>query len=80
MTDFQIPNHIAENDQIAVYIGQPIDLVSSAEIAQHLRVKKETVHAWRYRGILPAPDFDLAVGPVWLWSTIEEWAKETGRL
>ena len=55
-------------------------LVSTQEIAQRLGVKHQTVHTWRARGILPEPDFDLGVGPVWLWETIREWAVSTGRL
>lgn len=56
------------------------DIVSAQEIADRLGVKKATVHMWRSRGILPEPTFDLAVGPVWFWATIEDWAIETERL
>ena len=55
-------------------------LVSTQEIALRLGVKHKTVYTWRARGVLPEPDFDLGVGPVWLWETIEAWARETGRL
>jgi hypothetical protein len=55
-------------------------LVDIAAIAERLDVPKDTVHKWRFRGILPAPDFDLSMGPAWWWDTIEEWAKATGRL
>jgi len=55
-------------------------IVDIAAIAQRLNVKTKTVHMWRYRNLLPAPAYDLAVGPVWDWSTIETWAEHTGRL
>jgi hypothetical protein len=29
---------------------------------------------------LPDPKVTLAMGPLWSWSTIERWARETGRL
>lgn len=54
-------------------------LKSTHEVARTLRVKPQTVHTWRARGILPEPDFSLRVGPVWLCETIERWAIETGR-
>jgi len=55
-------------------------LVSIAEIADRLDVPKDTVNKWRHRGLLPDPDYSLAVGPVWEWSTIERWAIDTGRV
>ena len=58
----------------------PPTLVSAQEIADQLGVKKATVHMWRARGILPEADYDLAVGPIWTWDTIWNWAVKTGRL
>lgn len=55
-------------------------LVDIAAIAERLGVPKDTVNKWRYRGVLPEPDYQLAVGPVWDWETIEAWAKTTNRL
>jgi hypothetical protein len=56
------------------------EIVDITEIATRLGVPKNTVNVWRTRGVLPDPDLDLTVGPVWYWSTIEKWAKATGRL
>lgn len=56
------------------------DLVSTAEIAERLGVKKNTVHQWRYRNLFPAPDWQLSIGPVWKWSTVKWWAIETERI
>ena len=54
-------------------------IVSAHEIADRLEVKPETVHMWRYRGIFPDPDWELAIGPIWRWSTVQSWAHATGR-
>ncbi len=54
--------------------------VGAAEIAARLRVKAQTVHTWRQRGLLPAPQWTVSGQPAWDWLEIEEWAKRTGRL
>ncbi len=54
--------------------------VGSAEIAERLRVKPQTVHAWRQRGLLPKPSWTVSGQPAWDWSEIESWARRTGRL
>jgi hypothetical protein len=55
-------------------------MVDISEIACRLQVPKDTVNKWRYRELLPAVDYDLRVGPVWEWTTIRQWAEQTGRL
>jgi hypothetical protein len=55
-----------------------LEVVDMAAIADELGRKHQTVRAWRstrWRGF-PAPDFDLAIGPVWFWGTINEWAED----
>lgn len=64
---------------------QPMALVREnayglAEIAEHLGAKVSTVYKWQARGILPAADFAVSGAPAWWESTVDEWAKETGRL
>jgi uncharacterized protein YjcR len=58
------------------------DVVDAAEVANRLNVSLHTVHTWRQRPAskFPAVDFELAVGPLWLWETIEAWAVATKRL
>lgn len=56
------------------------DLTDLTTIAERLGVPKDTVNKWRHRQLLPEPDYDLSVGPVWEWETIREWAEKTGRL
>jgi hypothetical protein len=55
----------------------PVDLQA---IADRLEVPKDTVNKWRYRGLLPAPDFPQLANPVWEWETVRLWAEATGRL
>jgi hypothetical protein len=38
-----------------------------------------TLYAYRQKGKLPAPDIELAVGPVWRRETIEQWDRERNR-
>jgi hypothetical protein len=61
----------------AVRVEDPVGLV---EIAERLGVAQITARQWRRRGVLPDPKVTLAMGPLWSWSTIERWARETGRL
>lgn len=56
------------------------DLMGMPEIADYLAVRRGTVYAWRQRGILPPPDVKLAACDLWLRPTIDEWAKQTGRV
>ena len=59
--------------------GEPTP-VGAAEIAVRLRVKPQTVHAWRHRRLLPEPRWTVSGQPAWDWSEIETWARRTGRL
>ncbi len=54
-------------------------IVSTRDVADRLGVKQRTVYKWRQRGIFPDPDLKQ-VPPLWDWSTVEAWAKNTGRL
>lgn len=57
------------------------DLVDIAGIAARLDVKRKTVDTWLYeRSLLPPVDFPDLRHPLWLWSTIRQWAIDTGRL
>jgi hypothetical protein len=56
-------------------------IVGMDEISDRLDVGKFTVVKWRQRyDDFPAPRFTLAIGPVWNWYEVEQWAAETGRL
>ncbi len=57
------------------------DPVGLAEIAQRLRVQRDTVDKWRARHLLPQPTWPSVGGrPAWHWPVIETWARDTGRL
>ena len=55
------------------------DPVGVADIAERLGVQTQTVAMWRYRDLLPEPEWTISGQPAWNWPTIEAWAKETGR-
>ncbi len=57
-----------------------LDLVGEKEIADRLGVQTGTVHQWRKRDLLPEPMAEVSGVPVWEWSTIDGWARATGRL
>jgi hypothetical protein len=64
--------------------SEPVGLV---EIAERLRVKRETAGMWHYRsecgGLpvpMPAPRWIVSGAPAWRWSDIERWARKTGRM
>jgi hypothetical protein len=59
-------------------VSAPTDdeVVGVHEIAERLKVEKNTVQVWRRRyEDFPAPDYELAMGPAWWWSRVETWKK-----
>jgi hypothetical protein len=56
------------------------DPVSCDEIGRRLKVRPQTPHQWRKRGVLPPALFTVSGIPVWDWAMIESWARDTGRL
>lgn len=58
-------------------MSEPVGLL---EIAERLGVRAQTARNWRTRGVLPAPAWVVSGMPAWEWTTIEEWARSTGRL
>jgi predicted DNA-binding transcriptional regulator AlpA len=56
-----------------------LDLVGVTEIAEMFGMNRVTISKWRQKGILPDPDAELTKRPLWLRSTIEQWAAKTGR-
>ncbi len=59
---------------------KPSTPVGQHEIAELLDVAPATVRQWSWRGLLPEAEFLVGGRPAWRWSTIERWARETGRL
>jgi hypothetical protein len=56
------------------------EIVGQKEIADRLHVAPNTVHQWVKRGLLPLVEGTVGGDPAWHWSTIESWARETGRM
>lgn len=56
-----------------------LELLSASEVATLLGVDRKTVNAYHSRGRLPAPVAVLAVGPIWLKTDIERWARARPR-
>jgi len=48
-------------------------LYGIADIAEALGVPRERVKVWKSRGLLPAPNAVLRMGPVWTARRIEPW-------
>ena len=59
---------------------RPLQILGVHEVADLLDCHRVTVHKWLTAGKMPAPDQQLAAGPVWRESTIRRWAESTGRL
>ena len=58
----------------------PEHLMGVAEIAELLDVSRQRVTQLAKSAAFPAPYDVLAMGPVWLKTDIERWAREAGRL
>jgi transposase-like protein len=58
------------------------DLVDATEIARRFGVARQSVvHDWRRRHAdFPQPVFQALRTRLWLWSEVEAWGVETGRL
>lgn len=57
-----------------------LDIVGVKEIAERLGVRPQTAATWRVRNLLPPEEGTVSGAPAWNWSTIENWARQTGRL
>lgn len=57
----------------------PGELVGLADIAARLGVRYKTTTRWRDRGVLPPPFATVSGSAIWRRSTIETWARQTGR-
>lgn len=68
---------MTEDEVEGAYSRDP--LLGPSEVAELLRVERDTVYTWKHRGRMCEPDFMISGGPVWRRSRIIAWAKETGR-
>jgi predicted DNA-binding transcriptional regulator AlpA len=61
-------------------VDSSTDLVIAADIAQRLQLSPQRVNVLASGPGFPSPLGKLGRSTVWRWSTIERWARETGRL
>jgi predicted DNA-binding transcriptional regulator AlpA len=53
-----------------------LDLVGVAEIAMELNISRGQVSRWALRDDFPAPVARLRMGPIWMRSDVQAWAKQ----
>jgi predicted DNA-binding transcriptional regulator AlpA len=61
-------------------VDSRLELVIAADIAKRLRVSPQRVNVLAGGSGFPKPVGKLGRSAVWRWSSIERWARETGRL
>lgn len=57
-----------------------ITLVGKKEIAERLEVSVKAVERWMATPEtgFPSPEWRLASGPVWRWTTVSAWSRKSG--
>jgi hypothetical protein len=66
----------ADIDRIAVPEGY--EVLDATALGERLGSKRATVLSYmsrRYFGLIPKPNRQLAMGPVWFERTVEEWGR-----
>lgn len=61
-------------------IDSRTELVIATDIAERLGISPQRVNVLASRPGFPKPLGKLGRSSVWRWSSIERWARETGRL
>jgi predicted DNA-binding transcriptional regulator AlpA len=56
------------------------ELVIAADIAERLGISRARVSVLATRADFPRPVGRLGRSDVWYWTSVERWARETGRL
>jgi predicted DNA-binding transcriptional regulator AlpA len=56
------------------------ELVIAADIAERLRISRARVSVLASRSDFPRPVGRLGRSDVWRWTSVERWARGTGRL
>jgi hypothetical protein len=55
------------------------EIVGEVDMASRFRVEQSEVQDWAARGLLPAPEGQVAGFHAWRWVTVRDWARRTGR-
>ncbi len=69
---------LAAADDAIELVDDAIELVDVRGIVARTRLSYEAVRSRRARGRLPAPGWELSIGPVWTAEVIDEWAERVG--
>jgi len=65
---------------LRVRVDARTELVIAADIAQRLSISRARVSVLAGRSDFPRPVGRLGRSDVWRWTSIERWARESGRL
>jgi predicted DNA-binding transcriptional regulator AlpA len=65
---------------VAVKVDSQTELVIAVDIAKRLGISPQRVYVLAAGPGFPKPIGMLGRSAVWRWSSIERWARETGRL
>jgi predicted DNA-binding transcriptional regulator AlpA len=63
-----------------VHVDSRTELVIEVDIARRLGMSPQRVNVLAGGAGFPKPLGKLGRSSVWLWSSVERWARETGRL
>jgi predicted DNA-binding transcriptional regulator AlpA len=63
-----------------VELDSRTELVIAVDIAERLRISPQRVNVLASSPGFPKPLGKLGRSSVWRWSSVERWARETGRL
>ncbi|AYD81531.1 DNA binding protein [Arthrobacter phage KBurrousTX] len=58
---------------------KPVRLVDYNLIAKTLHVEPKAVRAWKMRGLMPVPDFEISHSPGWKPQTIQPFIEHVQR-
>lgn len=50
-----------------------MDMLTITDVAERVGVKRQTIDAYRLRGLMPEPDGYLGKSPWWRAKTIDRW-------
>ena len=53
-----------------------LDMLTSADICDRLKIRPRTLQTWRQKGQFPEPDLVLGKTIRWLRTTVETWLEE----
>jgi predicted DNA-binding transcriptional regulator AlpA len=75
-----LPGFTRVNVSGAVRIDSRTELVVAADVAERLGLSRARVSVLASRSDFPKPVGRLGRSDVWRWTSVERWARETGRL